>query len=157
MEAITLLWSDAALENLQTEFSLLCNLYTPLNDIIYDYYFVILFLLAVVPDYCAVASHARAIAVHLFCIASHTVKAELLTLRPSPSGHTWGSKGRTCGSGIFLPACTATHSPLIRAEPLISRFMTSASATHKQTHPPPAVVVEIGKFWNVYLNRLVAM
>lgn len=29
---------------------------------------VVLFVLAVMPDYCAFACHARAVAVHLFCI-----------------------------------------------------------------------------------------
>lgn len=135
MEVITLLCSDAALESLLTEFSLLCDLHTPLTAETDRETFVLnvivfLFLLVVMPD--AVASHAYFITTQHLSIAQDT-KDWTFDTATTPSGHTWGSKGRI---RRCLPACPATLGPLIQTEPLISSFMTSSSATHKQTHSP---------------------
>lgn len=75
MEVITLLCSDAALESLLTEFSLLCDLHTPLTAETDRETFVLIvivfpFLLVVMPD--AVASHAYFITTQHLSIAQDT-------------------------------------------------------------------------------------
>lgn len=93
MEVITLQGSDAALESLLTEFSLLRILHTPLTletdwetlVLVRDDCFSVLLLL--MPDDCAVASHACFITVQHFCSAQDSKGWTFDTATHPFSGH----------------------------------------------------------------------
>lgn len=108
-----------------------------------------LFWPAVMPDYCAVASHVCFISVQHFCIAQDP---EDWTFDPAsaPLGHTWDSKGQKRRSGTF-------DTPPLNLDWTSNQQLYDLIKRNTQANTSPAVVVEIGKFQNVSLNCPVVM